>query len=252
MGCLWAGWINAIIPVLIVPYYSVIGGWVIKYLVEYVKGGSQTLAEDGYFSAFIADGFFYRNLFPVLCTAYAGDHLCRCAEWRGTSFQINDADTGIFVYSHCRLFGNKTRSTGRREIFSDTKYQKLLLDDSGCGNGTDVYSLSIAMGILVTFGSYMKKDVSIEGSTQNVEIFDTAIAMMAGLMIIPAVFAFSGGEPDTLQAGPALMFITIPKVFASMGFGTLVGILFFVLVLCAALTSSIALTESAVSTFQDD
>ena len=70
-------------------------------------------------------------------------------------------------------------------------------------------------------------------------------------MIIPAVFAFSGGEPDTLQAGPALMFITIPKVFASMGFGTLVGILFFVLVLCAALTSSIALTESAVSTFQD-
>ena len=118
--------------------------------------------------------------------------------------------------------------------------------------GQMFYSLSIAMGILVTFGSYMKKDVSIEGSTQNVEIFDTAIAMMAGLMIIPAVFAFSGGEPDTLQAGPALMFITIPKVFASMGFGTLVGILFFVLVLCAALTSSIALTESAVSTFQDE
>ena len=118
--------------------------------------------------------------------------------------------------------------------------------------GQMFYSLSIAMGILVTFGSYMKKDVSIEGSTQNVEIFDTAIAMMAGLMIIPAVFAFSGGNPDTLQAGPALMFITIPKVFASMGFGTLVGILFFVLVLCAALTSSIALTESAVSTFQDE
>ena len=114
------------------------------------------------------------------------------------------------------------------------------------------YSLSIAMGILVTFGSYMKKDVSIEGSTKNVEVFDTAIAIMAGLMIIPAVFAFSGGDPDTLQAGPALMFITIPKVFASMGLGTPIGILFFVLVLCAALTSSIALTESAVSTFQDE
>ena len=84
------------------------------------------------------------------------------------------------------------------------------------------------------------------------EIFDTAIAIMAGLMIIPAVFAFSGGDPDTLQAGPALMFITIPKVFASMGFGTFVGILFFLLVLFAALTSSIALTESAVSTFEDE
>ena len=111
---------------------------------------------------------------------------------------------------------------------------------------------SIGMGILVTFGSYMKEDVSIEESTENVEVFDTAIAIMAGLMIIPAVFAFSGGNPDTLQAGPALMFITIPKVFASMGFGTIAGILFFLLVLFAAVTSSIALTESAVSTFEDE
>ncbi len=118
--------------------------------------------------------------------------------------------------------------------------------------GQMFYSLSIAMGILVTFGSYMRKDTSIEDSTRNVEIFDTAIAMMAGLMIIPAVFAFSGGDPDTLQAGPSLMFITIPKVFANMGFGTAVGILFFVLVLFAAVTSSIALTESAVSTFEDE
>ena len=118
--------------------------------------------------------------------------------------------------------------------------------------GQMFYSLSIAMGILITFGSYMKKDISIEDSTQNVEIFDTAIAIMAGLMIIPAVFAFSGGDPDTLQAGPALMFITIPKVFENMGLGTLVGVMFFVLVLFAALTSSIALTESAVSTFEDE
>ena len=87
---------------------------------------------------------------------------------------------------------------------------------------------------------------------KNVEIFDTAIAIMAGLMIIPAVFAFSGGDPDALQAGPALMFITLPKVFANMGFGTAVGILFFLLVLFAAVTSSIALTESAVSTFEDE
>ena len=103
-----------------------------------------------------------------------------------------------------------------------------------------------------SFGSYMKKDVSIEESTKNVEIFDTAIAIMAGLMIIPAVFAFSGGDPDTLQAGPALMFITIPRVFDSMGMGTVVGVLFFLLVLFAAMTSSIALTESAVSTFEDE
>ena len=118
--------------------------------------------------------------------------------------------------------------------------------------GQMFYSLSIAMGILITFGSYMKKDVSIEDSTRNVEIFDTAIAIMAGLMIIPAVFAFSGGDPKALKAGPSLMFITIPKVFDSMGFGTVIGIAFFLLVLFAAVTSSIALTESAVSTLQDE
>lgn len=118
--------------------------------------------------------------------------------------------------------------------------------------GQMFYSLSIAMGILITFGSYMKKDTSIEKSTENVEIFDTAIAIMAGLMIIPAVFAFSGGNAETLKSGPALMFITIPKVFANMGFGTAIGVVFFLLVLFAAVTSSIALTESAVSTFEDE
>ena len=118
--------------------------------------------------------------------------------------------------------------------------------------GQMFYSLSIAMGILITFGSYMKKDVSIEGSTVQVEIFDTGVAILAGMMIIPAVFAFSGGDPEQLGAGPSLMFITMPKIFASMGIGRIIGVLFFTLVLFAALTSSIALTEAAVSTICDE
>ena len=118
--------------------------------------------------------------------------------------------------------------------------------------GQMFYSLSIAMGILITFGSYMKKDVSIEESTIQVEIFDTGIAVMAGLMIIPAVFSFSGGDPEALGAGPSLMFITMPKIFDSMGFSRIIGTLFFALVLFAALTSAIALTESAVSTLADE
>jgi NSS family neurotransmitter:Na+ symporter len=117
--------------------------------------------------------------------------------------------------------------------------------------GQMFYSLSIAMGILITFGSYMKDDVSVESATINVEIFDTGIALLAGLMIIPAVFAFSGGDPEALNAGPSLMFVTIPKVFAQMHAGRLVGILFFVLVLFAALTSAISLMECAVSTLCD-
>ena len=125
--------------------------------------------------------------------------------------------------------------------------------DDRCGShGADVLFAVDCDGYSHYVWFLYEKETSIEESTKNVEIFDTAIAIMAGLMIIPAVFAFSGGDPDTLQAGPALMFITIPKVFASMGFGTFAGVMFFLLVLFAALTSSIALTESAVSTFEDE
>ena len=117
--------------------------------------------------------------------------------------------------------------------------------------GQMFYSLSIAMGILYTYGSYMKKDVDIEQSTSQIEVFDTAIAFLAGLMIIPAVFSFFDGDPEKLKAGPSLMFITLPKVFASMGMGRIIGIVFFLLVLLAALTSAISLAESCVSTIED-
>ncbi len=246
------GWINAIIPILIVPYYSVIGGWVIKYLVEYICGNAHQVAEDGYFSAFISNGVSTELCFIVfalitLVIIYAG---VRNGIERVSKFMMPILvvlSVIIAAYSVTRpgaIEGVKYFLVPNVDNFSWMTVVSAM--------GQMFYSLSIAMGILITFGSYMKKDISIEDSTQNVEIFDTAIAIMAGLMIIPAVFAFSGGDPDTLQAGPALMFITIPKVFENMGLGTIVGIMFFILVLFAALTSSIALTESAVSTFEDE
>ena len=248
----FGGWINAVIPILIVPYYSVIGGWVIKYLAGYVIGQGTDLASDGYFSAFISDGvsteicFILFSLFTV-AIIYAG---VRNGVERVSKFMMPILvvlSVIIAVYSVTRpgaMAGVKYFLIPNMDNFSWMTVVAAM--------GQMFYSLSIAMGILVTFGSYMKRDVAIEDSTRNVEIFDTAIAIMAGLMIIPAVFAFSGGDATSLQAGPSLMFITIPKVFESMGLGRLVGIMFFLLVLCAAVTSSIALTESAVSTFQDE
>ena len=246
------GWINAIIPILIVPYYSVIGGWVIKYLVGYFSGQTQVLASDTYFSAFISNGASAEICFIVftLCTLgiiYAGvqNGIERVSKFMMPVLVV--LSVIIAIYSVTRpgaLEGVKYFLVPNLANFSWMTVVSAM--------GQMFYSLSIAMGILVTFGSYMLKDMSIEDSTQNVEIFDTAIAIMAGLMIIPAVFAFSGGDPNTLKAGPALMFITIPKVFANMGLGTGIGILFFLLVLFAAMTSSIALTESAVSTFEDE
>lgn len=246
------GWINAIIPILIVPYYSVIGGWVVNYLVDYLSGKTQEVAADGYFSAFISDGLSAELCFVVfslivLVIIYAGvqNGIERVSRFMMPILVV--LSVIIAIYSITRpgaLDGVKYFLIPNPANFSWMTVVTAM--------GQMFYSLSIAMGILITFGSYMKKDTSIEESAEQVEIFDTAIAIMAGLMIIPAVFAFSGGDAEALQAGPALMFITIPKVFASMGLGTVTGCMFFLLVLFAALTSSIALTESAVSTFEDE
>lgn len=246
------GWINAIIPILIVPYYSVIGGWVIKYLAEYLTGKTQLVAQDGYFGEFISNGLSPEICFIVfsvivIAIIYAGvqNGIERVSKFMMPILVV--LSVIIAVYSVTRpgaIEGVKYFLVPNVQNFSWMTVVTAM--------GQMFYSLSIAMGILVTFGSYMRKETEIEAATEQVEIFDTAIAIMAGLMIIPAVFAFSGGDAATLQAGPSLMFITIPKVFASMGFGTLTGVMFFVLVLFAALTSSIALTESAVSTFEDE
>ncbi|MBP3870041.1 MAG: sodium-dependent transporter [Faecalicoccus sp.] len=245
------GWLNAIIPILIVPYYSAIGGWVIKYLWEYLKGNVAGVAADGYFGSFISQTSpeIYFLIFAALTLI-----VIYCGVENGIE-KVSKICMPILVvlaiiisiYSCTRpgaIEGIKYMLIPNFENFSIMTVVQAM--------GQMFYSLSIAMGILITFGSYLKKDVGIEAATIQVEIFDTAIAIMAGLMIIPAVFAFSGGDPNMLGAGPSLMFITLPKVFASMAFGRVFAIMFFFLVLFAALTSSIALAECAVSTFTDE
>ena len=248
----FGGWINAVIPILIVPYYSVIGGWVIKYLAEYLLGQAHLMAADGYFSAFISGGFSSELCFLIfaaltLIIIFAGVE-------NGIE-RVSKVMMPILVLLSLVIAAYSVTRPGALEgvrYFLVPSPKNFSWMTVVAAMGQMFYSLSSAMGILITFGSYMKKDVSIEDSTRNVEVFDTAIAIMAGLMIIPAVFSFSGGDPSALKAGPSLMFITIPKVFDSMGMGTVIGVAFFLLVLFAALTSSIALTESAVSTLQDE
>lgn len=112
--------------------------------------------------------------------------------------------------------------------------------------------MSLAMGIMVTYGSYMNKKENLEKSVKQIEWFDTGIAILSGLLIVPAVFVFSGGNEAALSSGPSLMFVTMPKVFHSMGVaGNVVGAVFFLLVLFAALTSAISLMETVVSIFMD-
>ena len=248
----FGGWINAVIPILIVPYYSVIGGWVIKYLAEYIIGHGEKLAEDGYFGSFISSGAstelcFVLFTFFTVAVIFGG---VRNGVERVSKFMMPILVVlSLFIAIYSISLPGAAEGVKYFLIPNFANFSWMTVVSA---MGQMFYSLSIAMGILITFGSYMKKDVSIEASTKNVEVFDTGIAIMAGLMIIPAVFAFSGGDANSLQAGPSLMFITIPKVFAGIKMGSFIGILFFFLVLCAAVTSSIALTESAVSTFQDE
>lgn len=246
------GWINAVIPMMIVPYYSVIGGWVLKYLFEYIRGNANLVAQDGYFNSFITSSMEVEIWFLIFAALV---FIVILAGVKNGVERVSKVMMPLLILlAACVAVYSITRPGAVEGIkyFLIPNLENFSWMTVVAAMGQMFYSLSIAMGILITFGSYMKKDTAIEDATRNVEVFDTAIAIMAGLMIIPAVFAFSGGNPDTLQAGPSLMFITIPKVFQNMGLGTIVGILFFLLVLFAAVTSSIALTESAVSTFEDE
>jgi len=112
------------------------------------------------------------------------------------------------------------------------------------------YSMSLAMGIMITYGSYMKKEDNIESSVRHIEIFDTGVAFLAGLMIIPSIFAV--GDPEQLlEKGASLMFVVLPQLFAQMPASQVVGTAFFIMVFFAALTSSISLMETVVSIFMD-
>ena len=245
------GWINAIIPMLIVPYYSVIGGWVCRYLWGYISGGAGAMAGEGMF-----DGFLGSPLATELCfLAFAAMTMAVIfGGVRNGIEKVSRIMMPLLAVLTLVVVGFSVTRPGalagvRYFLVPDLKNFSLMTVVSALGQM--FYSLSIAMGILITFGSYTGRDVDIEQTTVQVEIFDTAIAVLAGLMVIPAVFAFSGGDAAALGKGPSLMFVTLPKVFESMG-GAWTGVLFFLLVLMAALTSSVSLAETACATFEDE
>ena len=250
------GWLGALVPVIILPYYSVIGGWVTKYLTVYIKGDVAAAATDSYFGGFISNtgmaiGFFMLFLGVTALIVLLGVEkgIEKVSKFMMPVLVV--LTIFIAIYSMTMpgaMEGVKYYVIPNFDGFTVGKLAKTLL----AAMGQLFYSMSLAMGIMITYGSYMKKEVSIEKSVRQIEIFDTGIAFLAGLMVIPAVFAFSGGEAD-VGKGPGLMFVMLPKVFEFMGptAGRIVGILFFLLVLLAALTSSISLMETVVSIVMD-
>ncbi|MGN0589683.1 MAG: sodium-dependent transporter [Ruminiclostridium sp.] len=245
------GILAAAVPVIIFPYYCVIGGWVIKYFTVFISGQAAVSAGGDYFNGFI--GSFGE---PALFLAvFMG--LTAVVVMLGVEKGIEKVSKFMMPALVLMTIAISIYSLTLPGAIDGLLYY-VLPDFSHFSFGTVVaamgqlfYSMSIAMGILVTYGSYMRKDDNLESSVCQVEIFDTGVAFLSGMMIIPAVFAFSGGDPNAVNAGPSLMFITLPNVFTSMAGGEIVGAVFFVLVLLAALTSSISLMETIVSVIME-
>ena len=245
------GYLAAIIPIIIFPYYSVIGGWVIKYLVTFATHNGVAAADDSYFTGFVSgttEPLIYFLIFIVFTAVVV---------WFGVEKGIEKVSKFMMpVLVVLTIFIAVYGLTIDGAMDGLSYYLKPRLEDFSfktvvSAMGQLFYSMSLAMGIMITYGSYMKKENNLESSVRQIEIFDTAIAFFAGLMIIPAVFAFSGGDKAALGKGPSLMFVTLPKVFDSMPFGQVIAAVFFILVLFAALTSAISLMETIVSIFCD-
>ncbi len=261
----WAfiGLFSFIIPFIIYPYYCVIGGWVLKYFATYLTFEGKAAVDDGFFGGFITSQWAplaYMAVFAAMCFYIV---------YRGVEKGIEKYSRIIMpvllllvvficVYSlfisHTDASGvTRTGMEGAAVYFIPNfegvtlkKFLMIALD----ATGQLFYSLSIAMGIMIAYGSYMKKDVNLGQAVDRIEICDTLIAILAGLMIIPSVYVFMGTEG--MGAGPGLMFVALPKVFDSLGaFGPFLGIAFFLLVLFAAMTSAVSILEACVSSVMD-
>ncbi|MBQ2999942.1 MAG: sodium-dependent transporter, partial [Clostridia bacterium] len=248
----FVGVLAAAVPVIILPYYSVIGGWVLKYFTGFVSGSASEMASDTFFGNYISGVTEPLIWFAIFLGATALIVLFGVEKGIEKVSKVMMpllVALTIFIASYTIITMDGAWDGVKYYLMPDFSHFSVMTVVAAMGQL--FYSMSLAMGIMITFGSYMKKDISIEKSVRQIEIFDTGIAILAGLMIIPAVFAFSGGDQAALGQGPGLMFVTLPKVFEVMPGGTVIGAIFFLMVILAALTSSISLMETIVSIFMD-
>ena len=258
------GVIACLIPMIIMPYYCVIGGWIIKYLVAFLTGDGVTASQDGYFTNFIT-GDVQPILFTIIFLCITAFVVFRGVEKGIESFSkiimplLLILVLAIAIFSVTMKFtdaegvtrtgleGLKIYLVPNLEGLTVKQFFSVLLD----AMGQLFFSLSVAMGIMVAYGSYVRDDANLVSSINQIEIFDTVVAILAGVMIIPAVFTFMGTE-GMEASGPSLMFISLPKVFHAMGgVGIVIGGLFFAMVLFAAITSSVSIMEAIVASLMD-
>ena len=248
----WVGYLAAAIPMIILPYYSVIGGWVTKYIFGFMLGNGSQMAESNYFPSYISTSIEPLVWFFVFIA------LTAVIVFFGVEKGVEKISKImmpilVFLILFIVIYTLCTMEDAFKGVIYYIKpdFSKFSIMTVVAAMGQLFYSMSLAMGIMVTFGSYMKKDIDISKSAHQIELFDTGIAFLSGLLIVPAVFAFSGGDESALGQGPGLMFVTLPKIFNTMPAGNFIGFVFFVMVFFAALTSAISLMETIVSVVMD-
>ncbi len=244
------GYLAMIVPMIILPYYCVIGGWVIKYMMVFFTGQTSTAAVDGYFGGFIGQTWSPLVMFLIFLGATTVIVLGGVEKGVERVSKFLMPILLLITIGICIYVITIPGSLEGIKYYVLPDFSKFSIKTVCAAMGQMFFSMSLAMGIMISYGSYVKDDVNIGKSVTHIEIFDTSIALLAGFMIIPAVYVFSG-EAGLASGGPGLMFITLPKVFASMPLGTVVGAAFFVLVLFAALTSSISIMEAIASNLMD-
>lgn len=257
------GVLSCIVPIIILPYYCTIGGWVIKYLDIYIRGRGEEAAAENYFSGFIQSGAapqIYMIIFLVVTAIVVLGGVEKGIEKFSKILMpiLLILILGVSIYS---LTISHTDASGVTRTGIDGLKVYLIPDFSGMkprdffivlmdAMGQLFFSISVAMGIMVAYGSYVKKEVNLMNSINQIEIFDTIVAFLAGLMIVPAVYIFMGR--DGMQAGPGLMFVSLPRIFAQMGkIGNVIGLIFFITVTFAAVTSAVSVMEAIVSGIMD-
>lgn len=257
------GFLSWLVPIIILPYYCAIGGWVLKYLFAFITGSGRVAAEDGYFTGYITGTIppviwlivflgltafvvfsgvdkgiekYSRILMPILLILIIGISI----------FSITLSHTDDSGVTRTGLQGLSIYLIPDFSGITIKEFIQLLLD----AVGQLFFSISVAMGIMIAYGSYVKDDINLMKSINMIELFDTIVALIAGMMIVPAVYTFMGR--DGMTAGPGLMFVSLPKVFAAMGgVGNIIGVIFFITVTFAAVTSSVSIMEAIVTGLMD-
>lgn len=250
------GVLTFLVPVIIMTYYAVIGGWITKYMVVYFTGARHAAAADDYFTNFITSpvspvlfGLFFMVLTSIIVYNGVEGGIERCSKFMMPVLLVMIVAIAIYSLTLTHTGADGVTRTGLEGLavylipdFSGMTVQRflqILLD----AMSQLFFSLSVSMGIMITYGSYVKADVNLNKSISQIEFFDTLVAFLAGMMIIPSIFVFSG--TDGMGAGPGLMFVSLPKVFDAMGSaGTIVGAIFFLMAAFAALTSCISVLEA--------